>query len=81
MKPIEILAIVIMAAGFVMVIAAKGIVNKYQLAKKQTCEHAEEMSEEEVEDYKYNKAVLSFKMKGLVVTIPGLILFILGNKI
>jgi len=77
MTPLEILSLVIMAVGFAMVYGAKAIVKKYDLAKKQTCEHAAEMSEEEVEEYKYNKAVVSFKMMGLVVTIPGLILFVL----
>ena len=60
-----------------MVYASKAIVRKYDLAKKQTCEHADEMSEEEVEQYKFNKAMINFKMMGLAVTIPGLILFVL----
>lgn len=77
MKPLEILSLVIMAAGFAMVFASRAIVKKYDLAKKQKCQHADEMSVEEVEEYQYNKAVVSFKMMGLVVSIPGLILFIL----
>ncbi|HEY5583576.1 MAG TPA: hypothetical protein VIK78_03690 [Ruminiclostridium sp.] len=77
MSPLEILSLVIMAAGFATVFASKAIVKKYDLDKKQTCEHAEEMSVEEVEEYKYNKAVISLKMKGMVLSIPGLILFII----
>ena len=77
MKPLEILSLVIMAAGFAMVYASKAIVKKYNLAQKQSCVHADEMSAEEVEEYKYNKAVVNFKMMGLVVSIPGLVLFIL----
>lgn len=80
MKPLEILALVIMAIGFAMVFASKTIVKKYDLAKKQNCDHADQMSEEEVEEYKYNKAVVNFKMIGLVVTIPGLVLFILTGR-
>ena len=48
MKPLEILSLVIMAAGFAMVFASRAIVKKYDLAKKQKCEHADEMSVEEV---------------------------------
>lgn len=77
MKPLEILSLVIIVAGFALVLAAKGMVKRYDLAKKQTCDHAEEMSEEEIEEYKYSKAVVKFKMMGLVVTIPGLILFLI----
>lgn len=77
MKPLEILALVIIAAGFVMVLAAKVIVKKFDLAKKQTCQYSDEMSEEEVEDYKLNRAMLSVKMMGLAVTVPGIILLIL----
>ena len=80
MKPLEILALVIMAIGFAMVYASKAIVKKYDLAKKQNCDHADQMSEEEVEEYKYNKAVVNFKMIGLAVTIPGLVLFILTGR-
>ena len=77
LSPLQILSLVIMAAGFATVFASKAIVKKYDLAKKQTCEHAEEMSVEEIEEYKYNKAVIRFKMMGLVVSIPGLILFMI----
>lgn len=77
MKPLEILALVIIAAGFVMVLAAKVIVKKFDLAKKQTCQYSDEMSEEEMEDYKLNRAMLSVKMMGLAVTVPGIILLIL----
>lgn len=80
MKPLEILSLVIIAAGFAMVFASRAIVKKFDLAKKQKCEHAGEMSEEEVEEFKYNKAVVNFKMMGLVVSLPGLILFILFFK-
>jgi competence protein ComGC len=80
MTPLEILSLVLMAVGFAMVLSAKTIVKKYDLAKKQTCEHADQMSEEEVEDYKLNKAMLNFKLLGLAVTIPGLILFIIFFK-
>jgi len=80
MEPIEILSIVLMAAGFAMVLAAKAVVKKYDLAKKQTCQYSDQMSEGEVEEYKFNKAMLNFKMLGLAVTIPGLVLFVIFFK-
>lgn len=79
MKPTEIAALVIIAIGFAMVIAAKSLVRRYDLADKQSCEYSDEMSEEEVESYKFNKASLRIKMMGLIITIPGLILLILGR--
>lgn len=80
MKSLDILAIVIMAVGFAMVLASKTIVKKFDLVKKQKCEHASEMSEEEVEDYKFNKALLTCKMIGLAVTIPGIIMLLISSK-
>ncbi len=80
MEPLEILGLVIMAVGFAMVLAARAIVKKFDLAKNQKCEHASEMSEEEVKDYKINKAMLRIKMMGLVVTIPGIIMLLISYK-
>jgi len=80
MTPLEILSLVLMAVGFATVLAAKTVVKKYDLAKKQTCEHADQMSEQEVEEYKFNKAMLNIKMMGLAVTVPGLILFVIFFK-
>lgn len=76
MEPLEILSLAIMVIGFVIVYMSKTIVKKYNLAEKQTCEHEAEMTEEEIKDYKYNRAVFNIKILGLVVSIPGLILFI-----
>jgi NADH:ubiquinone oxidoreductase subunit 3 (subunit A) len=80
MTPLGILSIVIMAVGFAMVYASRFIVKKYGLDKKQKCEHESEMTAEEVEQYKFNKAVLNFKMLGMLVSIPGVVLFIINFK-
>jgi hypothetical protein len=77
MEPLEILSLAIMVIGFVIVYMSKAIVKKYNLAEKQTCEHEAEMTEEEIKDYKYNKAVFNIKILGLIVSIPGLVLFII----
>lgn len=80
MKPVGILALVIIAIGFAIVLSARAIVRKNDLVNKQKCEHAAEMSEDEVEEYKFNKAMLSVKMIGLAITIPGIILLLLFFK-
>ncbi len=77
MKPIEILSLVLMAIGFITVYMAKTIVRKYDLAKKQTCEHETEMTAEEVEEYKFTKAVFNIKILGFLVATPGIALLII----
>lgn len=77
MEPLEILSLAIMAVGFIIVYMSKAIVKKYNLAEKQTCEHEAEMTEEEVKDYKFTRAVFNIKILGLIITIPGLVLFLI----
>lgn len=81
MKPIDIVALIIMAIGFAVVIASKAIVKKFNLAEKQECKYADQMSEEELENYKSNKAMYNIKITGLVITIPGLVLLLLSTKL
>ena len=81
MKPIEIVALVIMAIGFVVVIASKAIVKKFNLAEKQECKYADQLSEEDLENYKSNKAMFNVKITGLVITIPGLVLLLVSSKL
>ncbi len=80
MKPLDYVALVVLLIGFVVVFAAKPIAKKLGLAQKQKCQYADQMTEEEVESYKLSRAVVSVKMIGLVITIPGLIMFILSYK-
>ena len=80
MKPLGIIALIIMAIGFATVYAARAIVKKFGLADKQECEHQAEMTEEEVESYKLSKAVFNVKITGIVISVPGLILFLIFFK-
>ena len=80
MRPLTILALIIMGIGFAMVFLSKIIVNKFGLAKNQKCEYAEEMSEEEIEEYKINKAIFNIKIIGLVISIPGIVLLTIFSK-
>lgn len=79
MNPLSILALIIMAAGFAVVFSARLIVNKYALAEKQSCKYADELSEQEVEEYKINKAIYNIKLMGLIISVPGLVLFVLSK--
>lgn len=74
---LRILALVFIAAGFSMVFAAGFIVKRYKLDKNAECEFEDEMTEQEIELYKFRKATVNFKMLGMLVALPGLILFII----
>lgn len=76
----EILSLVIIAIGFAVVYSAKAIVGKFQLAEKQKCDNAHEMSEDEIQSYKNNKAIFQIKILGLIISIPGLLLFIISFR-
>ncbi len=80
MKPIDIVALAILAVGFAVVLSSKAIVNKFNLVEKQECKYASELSEEELNNYKLNKASFNMKIAGLLITIPGFVLFLISNK-
>jgi uncharacterized membrane protein len=77
---LDILALFIMGLGFAVVFAAKLIVEKFNMQQKQKCDFESELSQEEIDKYKLNKAIVNIKMMGLIITIPGLILFIISYK-
>lgn len=80
MRPISILALIIMGIGFATVFLSRIIVNKFDLAKNQKCEYAEEMSQEEIEEYKINKAIFNIKITGLIISIPGIVLLTVFSR-
>ncbi len=80
MDLIEILSLVIIAVGFAISYLAKAIVKRFGLKEKQECVNAAEMTEEEIDEYKQNKAVYRMKLTGLAISIPGLIIFILAFR-
>ena len=67
-----------MVPGFVAVYLAKYVVDKYHLDEKVFCDIEDELTEEELMNYKLNKAILNIKMTGMVIILPGLFLFIVG---
>lgn len=74
----EIGALILMLPGFVVVYLAKIIVKKYGLNEKAVCDFKDELTEEELVEYKFNKAILKVKMMGMTILLPGLILFAIG---
>ena len=76
----KILMFIFLVPGFVMVFFARNIVARYNLDKNAKCEFENEMNEEEIKQYKFNKTVVNFKMLGMLVALPGLILLLISFK-
>lgn len=77
---LKIVAFIFLISGLVTVYGAKWAVSKFGLDAKTTSEFEEEMSEEELKQYKYNKAVVNCKMLGMILALPGLILVVIAFK-
>ncbi len=76
----EIISLIVLAIGFIIVLSAKAIAKKLNLVEKQKCQNASEMTEDEIQDYKFNTAVFKTKIAGLVILVPGLILFFICSR-
>lgn len=74
---LKILAFVFIVPGVFTVFAARWLVTKYKLDSKVKCAFEHEMGEEEVAQYKQNKAVVNLKMLGMLVALPGFIMILL----
>ncbi|GAE88896.1 hypothetical protein [Acetivibrio straminisolvens] len=74
---LKILMLLSLVSGFATVFAAKAIVEKFNLKEKAKCDFENEITEEELEKYKFDKAVLSVKMTGMLIALPGLILLLI----
>lgn len=73
---LKILMLLFLVSGFGTVFVAKTIVKKFKVSEKVTCNFANEITEEELERYKFDKAVLSVKMTGMLIALPGLIMLL-----
>lgn len=76
----KILAFVLLGAGAITVYAADWIVKKYELDKKAKCTIESELSEEEMAQYKFSRALLNCKMLGFLVMLPGIVLLLIFFK-
>jgi hypothetical protein len=73
---LTVVAYIFLAIGMAIVFGAKFIVNKYKLHEKAVCKFANELSEKELEEYKFNQSVVGIKMKGLLAAMPGIIIIL-----
>ena len=73
---LKILAFVFLVPGFIIALAARGIVSRFNLDKNTKCEYETQMSEDELKQYKYNKAVVNLKMLGMIIALPGIVLIL-----
>jgi hypothetical protein len=77
---IKIIPFIFLIPGFLTVFLAKIIVAKYNLDKNQKANFEHGMTEEELEQYKLNKALVNVKMLGMLIALPGLALLIILYK-
>lgn len=70
----KILACLLIGFGAVMNYGAKIIVKKTRLDRKMTAEENEEFTEEELDEYRFNKATVRVKVVGLLLMLPGVFL-------
>ncbi len=80
MDLLDIISLIVLAIGFIIVLSAKAIVKKLNLVEKQKCQNASEMTEDEIQEYKYNTAIFKTKIAGLVILLPGLILLFIFSR-
>jgi hypothetical protein len=76
----KILAFIFLVPGVLIVFGARKIVSRFNLGQKAKCDFEYEMNESEIAEYKHNKAVVNMKMIGMLVALPGFILFLIAFK-
>jgi len=77
---LKIFSAIFLLAGFGTVFAAKSLVTRYGLDTRVGCDFENEMNDEEVKQYKFNRASVNLKMIGMIVSVPGIIMILLAYK-
>ena len=77
---LKILAIVLVGFGSFVVFGARTLTEKFGFPEKVTCSFESELTEEEISNYKEDKAVLNLKMLGILFVLPGIVLVLLFFK-
>lgn len=67
-------------AGALTVFGARWIVKRYSVDKNAKCNFEDEMDEEEVIKYKFDKALVNIKMIGMLMALPGIIIILIIYK-
>ena len=76
----KIVPFIFLVPGFLTVFLAKIIVAKYSLQNNQKVNFDHSMDEEELAQYKLNKALVTVKMLGMLIALPGLALIIIAYR-
>ncbi|TYQ16503.1 UNVERIFIED_CONTAM: hypothetical protein Cloal_3047 [Acetivibrio alkalicellulosi] len=77
---LKVLAVLFLIPGFVSAIFSKPIVKKFNLDEKVECNFENQMSDEELLEYKINKAEVNVKMGGMLFALPGIIMILIAFK-
>ena len=80
MLALKIMAGLLLISGFIVVLAAKSLVKKFNMEEKVEIKFEHEMDEEEISQYKYMKATVNVKMYGMLIALPGIILTLVAFK-
>jgi len=80
MLALKIIAGVILIAGFGTVLGAKNIVKSFNLDQKAEVNFENEMNEEEIAQYKVDKAIVNIKTIGMLIALPGIVLTLIAFK-
>lgn len=76
----KIFGFVFLVPGFLIAVFAKKIVKRFNLDEKAKCDFENEMSEAELNEYKFNKAVVNLKIIGMLIMIPGFAFVLIAFK-
>lgn len=77
---LKILGFLFLIPGVAMVFGAKELVTKFNLKEKMKIDFEHDMSDQELEQYKFSKATVNFKMLGMLIALPGFILILIAFK-
>jgi len=74
MLALKIIAGIILLIGFGTVLGAKNLVKRFNLNQKVSVNFENEMNEEEIAQYRQNKAIVNVKLVGMLIALPGIVL-------
>lgn len=69
----KLIGFLLIAMGAVITYGATGFVTKYKWDQSANCDFSNELSEEELAQYKFNKTVVNLKIFGMLTMFPGVI--------
>lgn len=77
---LKVIGFIFLIPGVLMVFASRWLVSKYRLDNNIKCDFENVFSEEELKEYKFNKAVVNLKMLGMLIALPGIALILIAFR-